>query len=468
MNPILLRKQLCDNNKDVQDFCADLKQWSKEISKNESKSQESEKHDVNLTKSSSAENKTSKQNFAANETISVKKVSFAENVNTSSRDSAIEEAIFEKEKGNKFVKQQKWEEAIQCYTRAIKCHSRDPIFYANRALCFLKTKRWKEADNDASAAIHLDTTYVKAYQRRAVAKENLNQLLEAQSDLETVLKFEPKNRESLAELNLIRKKIEDAKESSSYPSVFRQMQQQKRKFETDVSGTSKSQESPEKLQSFSSAPNDFTKLSNDSNIQIVHPILKPPHLRSKRGLIRIDISSEQTGPQEHKVIPKATLNTEELKVVENQPYTKINQSNKAKPTTNLQRTTATLQTSDKIPVTPTNSVQFISRWNTLSKSDLKYAFLKQIDPNAIPNIFLETLESKLFSEIITVLLENIKKEDNILQYLVSFTHVKRFSTIAMFMSSKDKSCVQQLLQHAKTYEKVDEETVNYLIAQYKL
>jgi tetratricopeptide (TPR) repeat protein len=42
--------------------------------------------------------------------------------------------------GNDLVRKQKWKEAIQCYSRAIKCFPYDAIFYANRALCYLKTQ----------------------------------------------------------------------------------------------------------------------------------------------------------------------------------------------------------------------------------------------------------------------------------------------------------------------------------------
>lgn len=43
-----------------------------------------------------------------------------------------------KNEGNIFVQQQKWVDAIKCYTRAIKAFPYDAVFYANRALCQLK------------------------------------------------------------------------------------------------------------------------------------------------------------------------------------------------------------------------------------------------------------------------------------------------------------------------------------------
>lgn len=182
-------------------------------------------------------------------------------------------------------------------------------------------------------------------------------------------------------------------------------------------------------------------------------------------MTRIVISEEQTIPQERKVTPKATLNTEELKVVEKRQledkHVNLNYKIEAK-SDNLQSIT------DETFILPTNSVQFTSRWYALQKSDLKYEFLRRIAPNTIPKIFVDTLDSRLFSDIVCVLSENMEKEHTVLKYLICFTHVKRFSTLAMFMSTKDKNCVKQILEHAKVFESVDEETMNYLLAQYKL
>ena len=44
--------------------------------------------------------------------------------------------------GNNFVKQEKWDEAISCYNRAIELVKDDAIYYANRGLCYLKKDRW--------------------------------------------------------------------------------------------------------------------------------------------------------------------------------------------------------------------------------------------------------------------------------------------------------------------------------------
>lgn len=69
-------------------------------------------------------------------------------------------------------------------------------------------RRWKEAESDCTTALQLDKTYVKAYQRRAAAREKLDQFLEAKADLEKVLEYEPKNKESKLALDKLQELIE--------------------------------------------------------------------------------------------------------------------------------------------------------------------------------------------------------------------------------------------------------------------
>lgn len=41
-----------------------------------------------------------------------------------------------------FVQQKKWDNAIGCYSEAIKIFPYDAVFYANRALCHLKKDKY--------------------------------------------------------------------------------------------------------------------------------------------------------------------------------------------------------------------------------------------------------------------------------------------------------------------------------------
>ncbi|KAH9631898.1 hypothetical protein HF086_014370 [Spodoptera exigua] len=118
-----------------------------------------------------------------------------------------EEAQYEKERGNTFVKQEKWDEAISCYNRAIELVKDDAIYYANRGLCYLKKDSLHQAESDCSEALRLDPTYVKALQRRATARERLGSLRAASHDLNEVLKLEPHNTAARKQLEAIKTRM---------------------------------------------------------------------------------------------------------------------------------------------------------------------------------------------------------------------------------------------------------------------
>ena len=50
-----------------------------------------------------------------------------------------------KNKGNDAFKNQRYEEAIDFYTKAIELDSSDVSFYSNRAACYLNLKKYDEA-----------------------------------------------------------------------------------------------------------------------------------------------------------------------------------------------------------------------------------------------------------------------------------------------------------------------------------
>ncbi|XP_055807685.1 uncharacterized protein LOC129876307 isoform X4 [Solanum dulcamara] len=100
----------------------------------------------------------------------------------------------EKELGNEFFKQKKFNEAIDCYSRSIAL-SPTAVGYANRAMAFLKIKRFQEAENDCTEALNLDDRYIKAYSRRSTSRKELGKLKESIKDAEFALRLEPQNPE---------------------------------------------------------------------------------------------------------------------------------------------------------------------------------------------------------------------------------------------------------------------------------
>ncbi|KAK6964452.1 mitochondrial import receptor subunit TOM70 [Biomphalaria glabrata] len=93
-----------------------------------------------------------------------------------------------KNKGNKFFKDGNYDEAIACYTEAIKTCPPDiksdmSTFYQNRAAAFENQKKFENVIQDCTSALQLNSKYSKALARRSKAYEVLEKYREALEDI---------------------------------------------------------------------------------------------------------------------------------------------------------------------------------------------------------------------------------------------------------------------------------------------
>ena len=84
-----------------------------------------------------------------------------------------------KDEGNALVKEKKYKEALDCYSKAIEVDPNDPILYSNRSAMHLNLSEFDEAINDAEKAISLKPDYAKAYLRKGKALEGQQRIQEA-------------------------------------------------------------------------------------------------------------------------------------------------------------------------------------------------------------------------------------------------------------------------------------------------
>lgn len=100
-------------------------------------------------------------------------------------------AIHHKNQGNKLFKQGKYDEALDCYSKAIECCPKDKtsdlsIFYQNRAAVYETNKNYEAVVEECSKAIKLNRKYIKALQRRAKAYESMGYISDALRDITAV------------------------------------------------------------------------------------------------------------------------------------------------------------------------------------------------------------------------------------------------------------------------------------------
>lgn len=106
----------------------------------------------------------------------------------------MEKANALKEKGNKALSENKFDEAIAAYTEAISFDGKNHVLYSNRSAAYAKAERYEEALTDAEKTIELNPTWAKGYSRKGSALCGLQKYPEAFGAYSKGLECEPNNQ----------------------------------------------------------------------------------------------------------------------------------------------------------------------------------------------------------------------------------------------------------------------------------
>uniref|UniRef100_A0A8C3RT36 RNA polymerase II-associated protein 3 n=1 Tax=Chelydra serpentina TaxID=8475 RepID=A0A8C3RT36_CHESE len=336
-------------------------------------------------------------------------------------------AIAEKDLGNGYFKEGKYEAAIECYTRGIAADGTNALLPANRAMAYLKIQKYEEAEADCTQAVLLDVSYSKAFARRGTAKAALGKLKEAMQDFETVLKLEPGNKQAINELT----KIQNV-------CMFKPL---RRIFIEEVD---------DEMQNID-VPNTTTLVSNWINSASVE---------TTKNLSQDDLLTTSDTPRAKQ------LKIEEIGDIPSfQPPTNmkdmpsaIPQSSSLKNHLEKEKTLLPASTSD-VPAIPANSFQLESDFRKLKGCpDKMYMYLKQIEPSLYPKLFQKSLDPDVFNQVLKILQDfYIEKEKPllILEILQRLSELKRFDMAVMFMSDLEKK-IYILKQHLECLENVND------------
>ncbi|XP_008314169.1 RNA polymerase II-associated protein 3 [Cynoglossus semilaevis] len=348
-----------------------------------------------------------------------------------------QEAVLQKDRGNAYFKEGKYEAAVQCYSQGMEADGLNVLLPANRAMAFLKLEKYKEAEEDCTKAIHLDSTYSKAFARRGTARVALGKVEEAREDFQELLKLEPGNKQALNELQ---------------------------KLDMRLSGL----------------------LDTEVGCQrrTVQPIDKPTHLRSTKPLRRIDIEEvsgkvtllegesaasnafvRELGPDPDadssplSTSPSAKMiKIEEIEatptVTANQPVQRMQEETAAPSETTP--TAAPPSTVTDLPPPPTSSFQLEATLRKIGKQpEVIYRYLRQINPKCFGKIFQNSLEPDIFNQILKTLKEFYilnEPPSVVLEILSGLASVSRFDMAIMFMSSAEKKMLTDLFDFLQQAE----------------
>ena len=111
--------------------------------------------------------------------------------------SSPKEALEWKDKGNNLLKQHKYDEAIEAYTKAIEIDPNNAIFYSNRAQVQIKLENYGLAIQDCDLAIKLDINFLKAYYRKGVSLMAILNHKQALENFKFILKKLPNDKLTL-------------------------------------------------------------------------------------------------------------------------------------------------------------------------------------------------------------------------------------------------------------------------------
>ncbi|GFS03711.1 small glutamine-rich tetratricopeptide repeat-containing protein alpha-like, partial [Elysia marginata] len=121
-----------------------------------------------------------------------------------------EEAERLKNKGNDFMKEEKYSDALESYTQAIKLDGKNAVYFCNRAAAFSKLNKHQQAIEDCNRTLSIDPSYSKAYGRLGIAYTALEDHQSAYECYRKALELDPDNQSYQNNLEIAEQKLKDA------------------------------------------------------------------------------------------------------------------------------------------------------------------------------------------------------------------------------------------------------------------
>ncbi|KAK4794805.1 hypothetical protein SAY86_012799 [Trapa natans] len=369
-------------------------------------------------------------------------------------DESAPDATSEKELGNEFFKQKKYNEAIDCYSRSI-AFSPTAVAYANRGMAYLKIKRYREAEDDCTEALNLDDYYIKAYSRRATARKELGKFKESFEDAEFALRLEPNNQEIKKQYteckDLYEKEILKKASGALQRSVdCVQKAGKPRDGQHDSLTTSGGQKMGASKVQVHSKKNAAAVSSKPSTI--IEEVKTKRMASNSEMNLKVDSSGQYEDPSSASYNLKRNGRTE-------RHHLKASMQDLA----NRASSQAMLEAAKNL-APPKSAYQFEIIWRGFSGDrSLQAQLLKVIPPSSLPQIFKNALSAPLLNDIIkcvsTIFSQDMKLA---VSYLDHLTKVPRFDMLVAGLSSAEKSELVKIWDEMLCSEATSMETAEIL------
>lgn len=114
-----------------------------------------------------------------------------------------------KNEGNRLMKEGKYQEALNTYSKAISQDATNPVFYCNRAAAYSRLGDYQSAADDCRMSLRYDPNYSKAHGRLALAYSKMNKHEQALEAYQNALRIEPDNQDYINNMNVTKQRLEE-------------------------------------------------------------------------------------------------------------------------------------------------------------------------------------------------------------------------------------------------------------------
>jgi len=115
-----------------------------------------------------------------------------------------------KNKGNEFMKSEKYSDALESYSQAIKLDPKNAVYFCNRAAAYSKLSKHQQAIEDCNRALTIDPSYSKAYGRMGIAYTALDDHESGYECYRKALELDPDNQSYQNNLEIAEQKLKEA------------------------------------------------------------------------------------------------------------------------------------------------------------------------------------------------------------------------------------------------------------------